>query len=202
MAQKTIVPLGNCPASLGPKAAGLGAMLGLGLPVPDGFVIASAASLTQAQLRAAVAHAFGRPPVLAVRPSLYAHERGYMEAILNVGLNDETVEALARQLDDKPMAFDLYRQFIENYAVNVLGLRHADFEDIFTAHKGAGLIAGPPSGRHIGARSRLDLFHIRQPGSCFLQLKTAKSKANPTKYFPNFIFLFFLKLVIHLQTTT
>ena len=64
-----------------------------------------------------------------------------MEAILNVGLNDETVEALAKRLNDRPMAYDLYRQFIENYAVNVLALRHADFEDIFTAHKGPDLIS-------------------------------------------------------------
>ena len=39
------------------------------------------------------------------------------------------------------MAYDLYRQFIQNYAVNVLALRHADFEDIFTAHKGPDLIS-------------------------------------------------------------
>ena len=48
---------------------------------------------------------------------------------------------LAKRLNDRPMAFDLYRQFIENYAVNVLSLRHADFEDIFAVHKGPDLIA-------------------------------------------------------------
>ena len=147
MANKTIVPLGKCPDSFGPKAAGLSAMLGLGLAVPEGFVIAEKAIPSAAQLRTAVNRirpGFGdsaNPLLLAVRPSLFAHERGYMEAILNVGLNDETVEGLAKQLGDRPMAFDLYRQFIENYAVNVLGLRHADFEDIFTAHKGPHLIS-------------------------------------------------------------
>jgi pyruvate,orthophosphate dikinase len=147
MAKKTIIPLGKCPDSLGPKAAGLSALLGLGLAVPNGFVIAERVVPPAAQLRAAVGRiraGFGNranPLLLAVRPSLFAHERGYMEAILNVGLNDETVEGLAKQLGDRPMALDLYRQFIENYAVNVLGLRHADFEDIFTAHKGPNLIA-------------------------------------------------------------
>ena len=147
MAKKTIVPLGKCPDSFGPKAAGLSAMLGLGLPVPDGFVVAGKVVPSAARLRAAVSlirPGFGdgaNPLLLAVRPSLFAHERGYMEAVLNVGLNDETVEGLARQLNDRFVAFDLYRQFIENYAVNVLGLRHADFEDIFTAHKGPHLIA-------------------------------------------------------------
>ena len=58
MAQKAIVPLEKCPASLGPKAAGLGAMLGLGLAGPAGFVIANATSLTAAQLRKAVSLTF------------------------------------------------------------------------------------------------------------------------------------------------
>ena len=82
-----------------------------------------------------------KPLLLAVRPSVNGHASGYMEAILNVGLNDETVEALAARLNDRPLAYDLYRQFIQNYAVNVLSLRHADFEDIFSAHKGPDLIS-------------------------------------------------------------
>jgi pyruvate, orthophosphate dikinase len=139
MAKKTTYPLESCPTSLGSKAAGLSDMLSLGLNVPQGFVIAD----TAANLATAV-KGIGRgtnPLFLAVRPSVNGHTRGYMEAILNVGLNDETVEILAKRLNDRPMAFDLYRQFIENYAVNVLALRHADFEDIFTAHKGPDLIA-------------------------------------------------------------
>ncbi len=136
MAKKTIYPLGKCPASLGVKAAGLDAMASLGLPVPKGFVIANP---TATELAAAMKKI--KPLFFAVRPSVNGHARGYMEAILNVGLNDETVEALAKRLNDRPMAYDLYRQFIENYAVNVLALRHADFEDIFTARKGPDLIA-------------------------------------------------------------
>ena len=111
-------------------------MLDLGLAVPQGFVIANP---TAADLAAALKKL--KTLFLAVRPSVDDQARGYMEAVLNVGLNDETVEALAARLNDRPMAFDLYRQFIENYAVNVLALRHADFEDIFTAHKGPDLIA-------------------------------------------------------------
>ena len=136
MAKETIYPLGKCPASLGTKVAGLDAMAVLGLPVPQGFVIANP---TAVDLAAALKKL--KPLFLAVRPSVNGQARGYMEAVLNVGLNDETVEALAAQLKDRPMAYDLYRQFIENYAVNVLALRHADFEDIFTAHKGPDLIA-------------------------------------------------------------
>lgn len=128
---------------LGAKAAGLSDMLALGLAVPPGFVITDPAGLTAASLAAAVKK-LGlkeKPLLLAVRPSVFGQVSGYMEAVLNVGLNDETVEALALRLNDHALAHDLYRQFIQNYAVNVLSLRHADFEDILAAHKGPGLIS-------------------------------------------------------------
>ena len=143
MATKTTVELGKSPPSLGAKAAGLSDMLALGLAVPSGFVIANPAGLTSASLAAAVRKLGNKdkPLLLAVRPSVFGHVSGYMEAVLNVGLNDETVEALAARLNDRPLANDLYRQFIQNYAVNVLALRHADFEDIFSAHKGPDLIS-------------------------------------------------------------
>ncbi|HUQ37656.1 MAG TPA: putative PEP-binding protein [Aestuariivirga sp.] len=143
MARKTTVELGKCPPSLGPKAAGLSDLLALGLAVPRGFVIPDPAGIPAASLAAAVKKlgSKAKPLLLAVRPSVNGHSNGYMEAILNVGLNDETVEALAQHLNDRPLAYDLYRQFIQNYAVNVLSLRHADFEDIFSAHKGPDLIS-------------------------------------------------------------
>ncbi|MBL8902710.1 MAG: hypothetical protein JNK83_05410, partial [Rhizobiales bacterium] len=140
---KAIVALGKTPPSLGAKAAGLGDMLALGLAVPPGFVITDPAGLTAASLAAAVKK-LGlkeKPLLLAVRPTVFGQVSGYMEAVLNVGLNDETVEALALRLNDHALAHDLYRQFIQNYAVNVLSLRHADFEDILAAHKGPGLIS-------------------------------------------------------------
>ena len=141
--EKTIVELGKTPQSLGTKAAGLSDMLALGLAVPQSFVISNAAGMTAASLAAAVKKlgVKTKPLLLAVRPSVNGHVSGYMEAVLNVGLNDETVEALAARLNDRPLAYDLYRQFIQNYAVNVLSLRHADFEDIFSAHKGPDLIS-------------------------------------------------------------
>jgi len=143
MSTKSTVELGKCSPSLGAKAAGLSDMLALGLAVPQGFVIPNPAAMTAASLGAAVKKLAGKtkPLLLAVRPSVNGQARGYMEAILNIGLNDETVEALAARLNDRPLAYDLYRQFIQNYAVNVLSLRHADFEDIFSAHKGPDLIS-------------------------------------------------------------
>lgn len=143
MVMKTIVELGKTPQSLGTKAAGLSDMLALGLAVPQSFVISNSAGLTAASLAAALKKlgVKTKPLLLAVRPSVNGHVSGYMEAVLNVGLNDETVEALAARLNDRPLAYELYRQFIQNYAVNVLSLRHADFEDLFTAHKGSDLIS-------------------------------------------------------------
>jgi pyruvate,orthophosphate dikinase len=143
MARKTIYQLGKTPASLGAKAAGLSDMVGLGLAVPQGFVIANAADLSAASLAVAVKKIgnSAKPLFLAVRPSVNGLARGYMEAILNVGLNDQTVEGLATRLNDRPMAYDLYRQFIQNYAVNVLALRHADFEDILADHDGPDIIS-------------------------------------------------------------
>ena len=147
MAKKLVFQLGNDGASLGAKATGLNAMTILGLSVPAGFVIATATELTVSQLHAAVkkiGQGFGNgtnPLFLAVRPSVNSVARGYMEAILNVGLNDQTVEGLANRLTDRRLAYDLYRQFIQNYAVNVLCLRHTDFEDIFTEHTGPELIS-------------------------------------------------------------
>jgi pyruvate,orthophosphate dikinase len=143
MATKTTVELGKSPPSLGAKAAGLSDMLALGLAVPQGFVVTNPATMTAASLAAAVKKigVKDKPLLLAVRPSVFGLVSGYMEAVLNVGLNDETVEALAARLNDRPLAYDLYRQFIQNYAVNVLALRHADFEDIFSAHKGPELIS-------------------------------------------------------------
>jgi pyruvate,orthophosphate dikinase len=143
MAAKTTVALGKCPPSLGTKAAGLSDLLALGLAVPQGFVVPNPAGMTAASLAAAVKKlgVKTKPLLLAVRPSVNGQARGYMEAILNIGLNDETVKALAARLNDRPLAYDLYRQFIQNYAVNVLSLRHADFEDIFLAHKGPDLIS-------------------------------------------------------------
>lgn len=125
MMKKTIVELGKTPSSLGTKAAGLSDMLALGLAVPQGFVISNAAGLTAASLAAALKKlgVKTKPLLLAVRPSVNGHVSGYMEAVLNVGLNDETVEALAARLNDRPLAYELYRQFIQNYAVNVLSDR-------------------------------------------------------------------------------
>ena len=141
-------------------------MASLGLPLPTGFVIAHGAEFTPEnvalQIRK-IGSGFGaaaNPLLLAVRPSPAGVALGTMEAILNVGLCDKTVEGLGVRLHNRALAYDLYRQFMQNYAVNVLGLKHAEFEDVLTAHGGQ---EGPELVTHYKALIE------RQTGEAFPQ---------------------------------
>ena len=137
MSKKIIIPLGSdTDASLGSKGHALNQMASHGLAVPAGFVITQTSEITPETLRSAIKRlgkGFGNaknPLLLAVRSSPDGATLGTRESILNVGLNDQTVEGLADQLQSSDMAYDLYRHFIQTYAVNVLGMRHAEFEDM------------------------------------------------------------------------
>jgi pyruvate, orthophosphate dikinase len=119
---------------LGGKGAGLAEMANLGLPVPPGFTITtevcthfyanrkSYPSDLESQVNAAlerlgkvVGKRFGDPqnPLLvSVRSGARASMPGMMDTVLNLGLNDATVEALAQQSGDRRFAYDSYRRFI------------------------------------------------------------------------------------------
>ncbi len=136
---------------LGGKGANLAEMAHLGLPVPPGFTISTAVCTYfyahgrtyPADLRPAVAAAleatgkaagkrFGDPanPLLvSVRSGARASMPGMMDTVLNLGLNDETVEAVARATGDPRFAYDSYRRFIAMYADVVLGVDHGFFEE-------------------------------------------------------------------------
>src|SRR3569833_3220048 len=142
---------------LGGKGANLAEMSALGLPVPPGFTITTEACTHYyenaraypADLTAQVASAlkvveqqtskaFGDPanPLLvSVRSGARASMPGMMDTVLNLGLNDETVEGLARLSGDRRFAFDSYRRFIQMYSNVVLGLEHALFEEVLDEHK-------------------------------------------------------------------
>ena len=60
---------------------------------------------------------------------------GMMDTVLNLGLNDETVEALAKKSGDRRFAYDSYRRFITMYSDVVLGVGHEHFEEILDIHK-------------------------------------------------------------------
>ena len=119
---------------LGGKGAGLAEMANLGLPVPPGFTITTEVCTAyyaggreypaglRTQVEAALAEVgrrtgrvFGddtNPLLVSVRSGARASMPGMMDTVLNLGLNDVTVEALARQSGDARFAYDSYRRFI------------------------------------------------------------------------------------------
>jgi pyruvate,orthophosphate dikinase len=137
---------------LGGKGANLAEMSALGLPVPPGFTITTEAcnhyfekgrvhpgelaeQVTAAlgQVQAVVGKGFGdaeNPLLVSVRSGARASMPGMMDTVLNLGLNDATVEGLARLAGDRRFAFDSYRRFIQMYSNVVLGLDHHMFEEI------------------------------------------------------------------------
>ncbi len=142
---------------LGGKGANLAEMSSLGLPVPPGFTITTEASVyyfshdkayppelkgqVEAGLRAVettTCKTFGDPsnPLLvSVRSGARASMPGMMDTVLNLGLNDATVEGLAKLAGDRRFAFDSYRRFIQMYSNVVLNLDHHMFEEILDEHK-------------------------------------------------------------------
>ena len=142
---------------LGGKGAGLAEMANLGLPVPPGFTITTEvctsyyaneknypAELAD-QVAKGLAHisrvtgrTFGdrkEPLLVSVRSGARASMPGMMDTVLNLGLNDETVEALAKRANDRRFAYDSYRRFITMYSDVVLGVEHHQFEEILEAYK-------------------------------------------------------------------
>ncbi|HXW25176.1 MAG TPA: pyruvate, phosphate dikinase, partial [Xanthobacteraceae bacterium] len=142
---------------LGGKGAGLAEMANLGLPVPPGFTITTEVCThfyangkaypprLDRQVTAALERLgklagkrFGdadNPLLVSVRSGARASMPGMMDTVLNLGLNDETVEALARQSGDRRFAYDSYRRFIAMYCNVVLGIEHHHFEEILEDYK-------------------------------------------------------------------
>ena len=143
-------------AVLGGKGANLAEMTNLGVPVPPGFTIScdmGVAWLDQRhrpegleaevlsnvrRLEATSLKRFGDPtaPLLvSVRSGGPVSMPGMMETILNLGLNDATVEALARASGNARFAYDSYRRFLQMYGDVVLGVPFADFEHLLKAKR-------------------------------------------------------------------
>src|SRR4029077_19712509 len=142
---------------LGGKGAGLAEMAHLGLPVPPGFTITTEVCThfyahgktypknLNAQVEAALAEVgritakrFGdaeNPLLVSVRSGGRASMPGMMDTVLNLGLNDVTVSALAEKSGDRRFALDSYRRFITMYSDVVLGIEHNHFEEILDEHK-------------------------------------------------------------------
>jgi pyruvate,orthophosphate dikinase len=141
-------------AILGGKGANLAEMTNLGVPVPPGFTIACDSCIAYlrngeipAQLREDVTRNLERleeasgkrfgdaatPLLVSVRSGAAVSMPGMMETILNLGLNDDTVEGLARASGNPRFAWDSYRRFIQMYADVVLGVDHHKFEQLLGA---------------------------------------------------------------------
>ena len=142
---------------LGGKGAGLAEMTNLGVPVPPGFTISTEAcnlyyrhrgklpqdvktevAANLAKLERAIGKKLGDPknPLLvSVRSGAKFSMPGMMDTVLNLGLNDKTVEGLARLSKNPRFAYDSYRRFLMMFSDVVLDLPKSNFEHLFDAKK-------------------------------------------------------------------
>lgn len=142
---------------LGGKGANLAEMSNLGLPVPPGFTITTEVCThfykndetypegLNAEMAAALAAVeaiagarFGdaaNPLLVSVRSGARASMPGMMDTVLNLGLNPQTTEGLAKLTGNPRFAYDSYRRFIQMYSSVVLGMDHGIFEEILETEK-------------------------------------------------------------------
>ena len=142
---------------LGGKGANLAEMTRIGLPVPPGFTITAEACneylaldqefpdglLEQAlaalsNLEEKTGKKFGdkqNPLLVSVRSGAAVSMPGMMDTILNLGLNDESVQGLAALSGDDRFAYDCYRRFIQMFSNVVLEIEHVNFEEIVEKYK-------------------------------------------------------------------
>ena len=147
---------GKMKDELGGKGAGLAEMTNAGLPVPPGFTIQTEACReymrhdavsreVDAQMEEALAHleklqgqklGKGENPLLvSVRSGAKFSMPGMMDTILNLGLNDQSVEALARRTNNPRFAADSYRRLIQMFGNVVLEIEKSAFDEVFDAKK-------------------------------------------------------------------
>src|SRR6476661_11286203 len=141
---------------LGGKGAGLAEMTNAGLPVPPGFTIQTEAcreymrqNTVSREVDQQMEEALARleqlqgqklgqgdnPLLVSVRSGAKFSMPGMMDTILNLGLNDESVEALAQRSNNPRFAYDSYRRLIQMFGNVVLDIEKAAFEEVFDAKK-------------------------------------------------------------------
>ena len=148
---------GSMKELLGGKGAGLAEMTRAGLPVPEGFIITTEACLefynakrtfpagledevkrSMAELERRTGKRFGDPadPLLvSVRSGARVSMPGMMDTILNLGLNDQTVDGLARLTNNERFAWDAYRRFITMFSGVVLDIEKEHFDELIEERK-------------------------------------------------------------------
>lgn len=143
-------------AELGGKGANLAEMTNLGLPVPAGFTISTKCCMDFLRekkypesfeetlkeyldnLEEVTGKKFGskeNPLLVSVRSGAKISMPGMMDTILNLGLNDETVEGVIAKTNDPRFAYDSYRRFITMFGNVVMGISHDFFEEILEEKK-------------------------------------------------------------------
>ncbi|MGE3855047.1 MAG: PEP/pyruvate-binding domain-containing protein, partial [Planctomycetota bacterium] len=161
--------------TLGGKGAGLAEMTAIGIPVPPGFTITTEACDAYfkggnqwpggladevegnvRKIEASMGQGFGggdKPLLVSVRSGAAISMPGMMDTILNLGLTDGTVEALAKATNNERMAFDSYRRLIEMFGGVVMGVDRKHFEHHMDAMK-----------HRVGAKSDVELnaAHLRE----------------------------------------
>ncbi|GLI37435.1 pyruvate, phosphate dikinase [Geobacter hydrogenophilus] len=167
MAEKYVYFFGNGEAEgkadmknlLGGKGANLAEMTAIGLPVPPGFtittevctyyyanqksypsVLAAEVANNLKRVEAIMGRTFGDPknPLLvSVRSGARASMPGMMDTILNLGLNDETVQGIIAQSGDERFAYDAYRRFVQMYSDVVMGMDKEALEHLLEEKKEA-----------------------------------------------------------------
>ncbi len=144
---------------LGGKGANLAEMTKLGLPVPPGFTISTEAcagyynvgdegswpdGLEQqirdklSQLEGTTGKKFGSgkdPMLVSVRSGAAVSMPGMMDTVLNLGLNDESIDAITRKTDNPRFVLDAYRRFIQMFGDVVMGIPHHSFEEVLERMK-------------------------------------------------------------------
>jgi pyruvate,orthophosphate dikinase len=165
MAKKRVYFFGNGKAEgngtmknlLGGKGAGLAEMTNLGIPVPAGFTITTEVcteyyenkkkyppglkeevAKNLAKVEAAMSRKYGDPnnPLLvSVRSGARVSMPGMMDTVLNIGLNEETLQGLVRQTNNERFVYDSYRRFIQMYGNVVMGVEDEVFEHLIERKK-------------------------------------------------------------------
>jgi pyruvate,orthophosphate dikinase len=142
---------------LGGKGAGLAEMTGIGLPVPQGFTITTEACIEytkigeklldriEPQVMRGIEYTekkagkkFGdaeNPLLLSVRSGAMFSMPGMMDTVLNLGLNDETINGLIKKTGNEVFAYDAYRRFVTMFGDIVLGIERKKFDGILDAYK-------------------------------------------------------------------
>ena len=181
-------------ALLGGKGANLAEMARLGLPVPPGFTVTTEVctrfyaggerypegleeqvEAALAEIEAAVGRRFGGaadPLLVSVRSGARVSMPGMMDTILNLGLNDRTVEALAASSGDRRFAFDSYRRFVQMFADVALGVDRGLFEEeieILKDGKGVDADADLDAGDWSGLVARFKEIVLEETGAPFPQ---------------------------------